>query len=152
MPGRRASVFGVPREIAPANTADPPEENAEALRHGKLTVDPGACHKTLMSDTHHLHIGGQRLTVRSPMEPDRVQALAAMVDRRVRDAARGGVGNQGATLMAALGLADELNRLKAEMKALRETIALEALSLADSLEDMAADRPPPEGFTAVVEP
>jgi cell division protein ZapA (FtsZ GTPase activity inhibitor) len=79
--------------------------------------------------THQLSIAGQRLTIRSSADAAHLERLAAEVDRRVARAGGQGAPPVGAALLAALGLADELEKARAEMARLR----LEVVRRADEM-------------------
>ncbi|MFN3196982.1 MAG: cell division protein ZapA [Bradymonadia bacterium] len=95
-----------------------------------------------MSQTHLLHIAGQRITVRSNVPSEHVQALAAIVDQHVQTARGSGASPHTAALMAALGFAGEVERLREENQRLKTTIAQDVLDLADTLDALAAGEPP----------
>lgn len=97
-----------------------------------------------MSQTHHLYIAGQRITVRSPIDSERVQALAAMVDARVRQATQSGANLQTAALLAALALADELKGLREGQDRQQEAQLEGLLLLSADLDLMAKGKAPPE--------
>lgn len=93
--------------------------------------------------THHLSIAGHRLTVRSPMAPERARRLAEMVSARAQEAVEAGAGSQGAILLAALALADEVLRRR-ESDHQDEASALgEIASLQAELVAMASGATPP---------
>jgi cell division protein ZapA (FtsZ GTPase activity inhibitor) len=69
--------------------------------------------------THQLTIAGQRLTVRSAAEPAYVARLAAELDGRIARVGAQGAGPLVAALLAALGLADELEKAQDEAARLR---------------------------------
>jgi len=72
--------------------------------------------------THRLSIAGHVITVRSTADDAYVRSLAEMVDVRVRRVADQGAGPVGTTLLAALGLADEVMQARSRADGLRREV------------------------------
>lgn len=72
--------------------------------------------------THNLQIAGQPLTVRSSATPEYVQGLATQIESRTQSALDQGAGPVAAALLAALALADELNRSQADLDTLKAAL------------------------------
>ncbi len=85
--------------------------------------------------THQLSIAGQRLTIRSSADPAHLERLAAEVDRRVARAGGQGAPPVGAALLAALGLADELEKARGELARLRTDVVRRADEILVTLSD-----------------
>lgn len=84
---------------------------------------------------HNLSIAGQRLTVRSPADPEYVERLAAMVDQRIARTGGHGAGPLGAALLAALSLADDLVKAQDEAARLRREVVRRADAILTTLAD-----------------
>jgi cell division protein ZapA len=71
-----------------------------------------------------VQIGGQRLALKTDADDEYMNELAGVVDRKIRQlkAATRGVTTDSAALMAALQLADELHRERAQQKELKRTV------------------------------
>lgn len=72
--------------------------------------------------THNLQIAGQPLTVRSSATTSYVQGLAAQIESRTQAAIDQGAGPVAAALLAALALADELNRTQTDLDELKAAV------------------------------
>jgi cell division protein ZapA (FtsZ GTPase activity inhibitor) len=94
--------------------------------------------------THEITIGGHQLRLRSPADPEYVQALAELVDERVQMVASQGAGPVGTILLAALGLADELEKAKGEAARLKRDVKWRAGDLLTTLDELKRPRTPPE--------
>ena len=93
-------------------------------------------------NTYDLVISGHPLTVRSPADDAYVQRLARSVEERVSTASAQGAPPLGGALLAALGLADELMKSRAEVEQLRaseERLRAHAQASADALLTMLDD-------------
>lgn len=69
--------------------------------------------------THQLEIAGHPLTVRSSADPAYVARLAETIESHTQGALDQGAGIVAAGLLAALALADELERTREELASLR---------------------------------
>ena len=94
-------------------------------------------------NTHEITIGGHRLQLRSPADHDYVQALARLVDERVQRVADQGAGPVGTLLLAALGLADELEKTRAEAARLKRDVKWRADDLLTTLDELKRPRSTP---------
>lgn len=72
---------------------------------------------------HRIEIAGHALTVRSTADAAYITQLAADLEARVQPALDQGAGVVGAVLLAALGLADELERSKTDRATLEAAVA-----------------------------
>lgn len=73
--------------------------------------------------THDLRIAGHNLTIRSTADAAYVEALARLVEARVETAREQGAGPVASALLAALSLAEELQRSRDEADRLRRDAA-----------------------------
>jgi cell division protein ZapA (FtsZ GTPase activity inhibitor) len=78
---------------------------------------------------HRIEIAGHALTVRSAADAEYVAQLAERLEARVRPALDQGAGVVNAVLLAALGLADELQRAQADLETLKGAVADRAAAL-----------------------
>ncbi len=99
---------------------------------------------------HELTIAGQYLTVRSPADAAYVRALAAGVEERVRRAEQQGATTIQAWMLVALGLADELNRLRETAAGVRGSVSIQTDELLALLSQAAKPTGPDAGRKAAV--
>ncbi len=92
--------------------------------------------------TYDLVISGHQISVRSPADEATVQRVARLVDERYAAASAQGAPPVACALLAALDLADELMKSRAEADRLRE-LRDRAEAGADALLSMLDDVQPP---------
>jgi cell division protein ZapA len=85
----------------------------------------------------HVEIFGQSYAIRAGSDPGYVEELAAYVDREMREISRSGgaVDSVRIAVLAALNIADETLRLRAQVRGDRDRAARLASDLQGALED-----------------
>jgi len=83
-----------------------------------------------------VEIYDREFTLVTTGDPDRLKALCTSLDKRMREVAvtTGSVDTLKVAILAALGLADELQRVKEELKKLDEAIGRRSLACVSMLE------------------